>query len=189
MKKALVLLLATAALTAAGVFMAFFSKDATNLKEKINREVLPKSMDIKSSAFDNNAQIPASYTCDGQNISPPLSFADVPPEAKSLALIVDDPDAPMGTWVHWLVWNINPDLKEVDEDSKPAGGVEGVTSFGSAGWGGPCPPSGTHRYFFKLYALDVKLELDPSSRREALERAMKGHILDQAELIGLYSRK
>ncbi len=144
-------------------------------------------MIIFSSAFSHNEKIPAEYTCDGVNISPGLKISYPPENAKSLALIVDDPDAPMGTWVHWLVWNIEPTINEIPGGGL-IGGVEGITSFGSAGYGGPCPPSGTHRYFFKLYALDIFLELDKSAGKQELEQAMEGHILDRAELIGLYSR-
>ena len=146
-------------------------------------------MRIASPAFQNNQTIPAKYTCDADNVNPPLIFSEVPQGTKSLALIVDDPDAPAGTWVHWLVWNIDPAVRQIAENSVPAGAVEGVTSFGTAGYGGPCPPSGTHRYFFKAYALDSMLELDGKADKEKLLAAMKGHILDQAELVGLYKRQ
>ena len=144
-------------------------------------------MEIQSPAFENNGYIPSKYTCQGEDINPPLQISQVPQEAKSLVLIVDDPDAPMGTWVHWVVWNIPPKIKEISEKSLPQGAVEGLNDFQKHSYGGPCPPSGTHRYFFKLYALDTILNLDTSSTKNDLERAMKGHILDQAQLIGLYS--
>ena len=108
-------------------------------------------------------------------------------EAVSLALIVDDPDAPAGDWVHWTVWNISPETVEITEGSPPSG-VEGTTDFGKTGWGGPCPPSGTHRYFFKLYALDQELDLDSSATKSEIETAITGHVLDKAELVGLYER-
>lgn len=146
-------------------------------------------MKLASSAFSHNQAIPAKYTCNGENINPPLSILDVPQNAKSLVLIMDDPDAPAGTWVHWIVWNIDPTTKEIAENSVPAGAIQGKTSFGSVGYGGPCPPSGTHRYFFKLYALDATLSLSPSAIKPDLEKAMNGHILEKTELIGLYSRK
>ena len=148
------------------------------------------NMIIKSSAFQNKELIPSKYTCDGEDINPPLEIEGVPEEAKSLVLIVDDPDAPMGTWVHWVVWNISPEIKHIGEDSIPAaaGAQEGMTDFGRPGYGGPCPPSGTHRYFFKLYALDTELDLPASARKEDVEEAMKGHILDSATLVGLYKR-
>lgn len=146
------------------------------------------NMTIESSAFRNNELIPSKYTCDGDNINPPLDIKGAPKGTKSLVFIVDDPDAPGGTWVHWTVWNISPDTAEIAEGSSPVEGVEGETDFGRPGYGGPCPPSGAHRYFFKVYALDGSLNLSPQARKPALERAMAGHILDKAELIGLYRR-
>jgi len=130
--------------------------------------------------------IPKKYTCDDRDINPSLNIEDLPKETKSLALIVDDPDASMGTWVHWVVWNIPP-AKEILEDSVP--GTEGVNDFRKHSYGGPCPPSGTHRYFFKVYALDTKLELSPNSKKRDLEKAMEGHVLAKGEIIGLYSRR
>ncbi|MBF8249908.1 MAG: phospholipid-binding protein, family [Candidatus Levybacteria bacterium] len=144
-------------------------------------------MKIISSVFQNNSKIPAKYTCDGQNINPPLSFLEMPSNAKSLALIVDDPDAPGGVWTHWLVFNIDPKVIGVAENSIPTGGSEGMTSFGNKNYGGPCPPAGTHRYFFILYALNSILNLTNPDKTE-LENAMRGHILDRAELIGNYNR-
>ncbi len=138
--------------------------------------------------------IPPKYTCDGPDVSPPLSWSDVPAGAKSLALIADDPDAPMGTWVHWVAWNIPAAARALEEDTPkrdtlPNGIKQGTTDFRSLGYGGPCPPSGTHRYFFKLYALDTALSLPPSATKKDLENAMRGHILAQAELMGKYARK
>mgnify|MGYP002621463033 FL=1 len=144
-------------------------------------------MNISSSAFSHNGNIPSRFTCDGANVSPPLTFSQVPAEAQSLVLIVDDPDAPAKTWVHWIVWNIDPSSSGVEEGTAPQG-VQGTTDFGQTNYGGPCPPSGTHRYFFKLYALDTKLELDSSATKPDLEAAMESHILTQAELIGLYEK-
>ena len=146
-------------------------------------------MKITSSAFKHNEKIPVKYTCNGDDINPPLQFSDVPPDAKSLVLIVDDPDAPLGTWVHWVVFNIDSAVSEVAENSVPKGGVEAQTNFGSSGYGGPCPPQGTHRYFFKLYALDVRLTLDTQVDKKVVEEKMQGHILAQAELVGLYSQQ
>lgn len=144
-------------------------------------------MQITSSAFTNNGSIPSKYTCDGEDISPPLSFVNIPKNAKSIALIMDDPDAPVGTFVHWVVWNISPDKTTISEGEKlPA--IQGRTDFGKIGYGGPCPPSGTHRYFFKLYALDNILGLTEGSTKQDLEKAMINHIIDQAKLIGKYSR-
>jgi hypothetical protein len=123
------------------------------------------------------------------DVNPPLMVENIPPKAKSLALIVDDPDAPRGTWVHWVLWNVDPGTREIKEQSIPTGATQGMNDFGNRDYGGPCPPSGTHRYFFKLYALDTALTLGPDANKAALEAAMKGHILDKAELIGLYERK
>lgn len=145
-------------------------------------------MKIKSSAFDPNQKIPAKYTCDGENINPPLIFKDIPAEAKSLVLIVDDPDAPKGIWLHWTCWNINSKTKEVIENSVPRSSVQGLTDFGNIGYGGPCPPSGSHRYFFKIYALDKVLDLPEGATHWALEKAMEGHIIDKAELVGIYPK-
>ncbi|MCL5773692.1 MAG: YbhB/YbcL family Raf kinase inhibitor-like protein [Firmicutes bacterium] len=147
------------------------------------------SMKITSSAFNNQEQIPPKYTADGRNVNPPLSISGVPKSAKNLVLIINDPDAPAGTWTHWTVWNINPAVKEIAENSVPSGAVEGKTSFGKPGYGGPAPPSGTHRYFFKLYALDTKLDIYADASPEELFKAMEGHILDYSELIGIYSHK
>ena len=147
------------------------------------------NMKIESPAFENNQSIPSKYTCDGENVSPPFKISQVPKETKSLVLISDDPDAPARTWVHWTVWNIDPKTEEIAEASVPREAVEGATSFGKPGYGGPCPPSGTHRYFFKLYALDTVLNLDSSAEAGDIEEAMKDHVLDSAELLGLYKRK
>ena len=147
-----------------------------------------KNMKIESPVFEGNKSIPSKYTCDGEDINPPLKFSQIPEDAKSLVLIVDDPDAPGGTWVHWTVWNIAPETEEIKEEDALQGAVEGITDFKKPGYGGPCPPSGTHRYFFKLYALDTSLALDSSAKKEDIEKAMEGHILAQAQLIGLYQR-
>lgn len=144
------------------------------------------SLSLKSLAFENNQKIPPKYTCDGENISPPLEITGVSEEAESLVLIVDDPDAPMGTWTHWTVWNISPETQAIAEGAVPEGAREGMTDFGRPGYGGPCPPSGTHRYFFKLYALDTKLNLPSTAIPKEIEQAMEDHILAQAELLSLY---
>lgn len=144
---------------------------------------------VSSSAFENNGNIPRKYTCDGMDVNPPLIIENVPTEARSLALIIDDPDAPMGTWVHWVVWNIDPKISEIKEDTVPKGSVQGINDFRKHEYGGPCPPSGTHRYFFKLYALNALLDLSLNSLKADLERVMKGHVIAQAQVIGLYRRK
>jgi Raf kinase inhibitor-like YbhB/YbcL family protein len=146
------------------------------------------NMKISSSAFGHNQPIPPQYTCDGADQNPPLEISGVPDGTKGLALIVDDPDAPAGDWVHWLVWNIDPSVTEIAENSVPSGGVEGTTDFNRTGWGGPCPPSGTHRYQFKLYALDTPLDLNAKARKAELERAMQGHVLEQVLLVGTYQK-
>ncbi|OGH69399.1 MAG: kinase inhibitor [Candidatus Magasanikbacteria bacterium RIFCSPHIGHO2_01_FULL_47_8] len=146
-------------------------------------------MRISSPAFTDHGNVPGKYTCDGQNVNPPLLFEEVPANAKILALVVDDPDSPSGTWTHWTVWNIDPNVTEIPENSVPPGAVEGITSFKRSGWGGPCPASGIHRYFFKLYALDGELVgLTPQSSEEEVKTAMNGHLVATAELVGLYSR-
>ena len=144
-------------------------------------------MQIFSPAFENNTWIPSKYSCQGQNINPPLKIDSVPAEAKSLVLIVDDPDTPEGTWVHWLLWNIDPGQENIDEGSIPLGAQRGTNSFGNLDYGGPCPPSGTHRYYFKLYALDQEIDLPVGSKREDLDKMIEGHIVATAELVGLYT--
>lgn len=146
------------------------------------------SMQLTSSAFKHEQSIPSQYTCDGEDINPPLTVTEVPEEAESLVLIVSDPDAPNKTWIHWTMWNINPDQQKIEQDSVPQGVVEGQTDFGQSGYGGPCPPSGSHRYFFKIYVLDQELNLAPGVNKEQLEEAMTGHIIDKAILMGTYSR-
>lgn len=156
--------------------------------DNANNSYPSNSMKLTSSAFSPNENIPPQYTCDGQNTNPPLEVDGIPDGAKSLVLIMDDPDAPRGTWLHWTVWSIDPAVKSLEENSVPKNSVEGTTSFGSIGYGGPCPPSGIHRYFFKLYALDVMLELSQGTQLDVLLKAMEGHILEYTELIGLYGR-
>ncbi|MBI4231865.1 YbhB/YbcL family Raf kinase inhibitor-like protein [Candidatus Peregrinibacteria bacterium] len=146
------------------------------------------NMKILSADFENEGTIPAKYTCDGDDVSPPLTLAEVPEDAESLVIISDDPDAPAGTWVHWLMWNINPATTEFPANSVPTDAVEGTNSFKNIGYGGPCPPSGVHRYYFRVYALDTVLDLPEGSTREALDQAMEGHIIDRGELMAKYSR-
>ena len=145
-------------------------------------------MKITSSAFQEGANIPSKFTCDGADTSPPLQIADIPSEAKSLALVVDDPDAPGGLFTHWTIWNIPPQTSAVGEGSAPKG-VQGTNDFGKSGYGGPCPPSGTHRYYFRIFALDRELDLPSGAKRGQVDAAMKGHVVAQGELVGRYSRK
>lgn len=152
-------------------------------------------MDFKiySPAFKEGELIPSKYTCDGVNISPPLDWANPPKGTETFALINDDPDAPIGDWVHWVVFNIPAEVTQLPEASSskhllPKGTIEGMNDFRKDNYGGPCPPSGTHRYFFKLYALDVLLQLKETATKKQLLDAMKGHILAEAILIGRYKR-
>ncbi len=141
---------------------------------------------IKSSAFKNNEFIPSKYTCDGLNINPEISIDEIPENTKSLAVIVDDPDSPNGTFCHWLIWDISP-KSSIKEDSSP--GIQGRNSMGENKYSGPCPPGGKHHYHFKVYALDTKLSALPSStNQKEFEKAMKGHVIAWGELIGLYKR-
>ncbi len=157
-------------------------------KTETKLEVKKKSMKITSSAFENNSKIPSKYTCEDKNINPPLEFSDTPKETKSLVLVVDDPDAPSKTWVHWVVYNIDPSTARINESSVPQEALQGTTDFGKPGYEGPCPPSGTHRYFFKLYALDTILEApDGLTKQQVLEK-VRDHVIEEAELVGLYSR-
>lgn len=147
------------------------------------------TLKLSSSAFKHSDSIPSKYTCDGADVNPPLVIENAPLNTKSLALIVDDPDAPAGNWVHWVVWNIDPTTNEIKENTVPSGALQGINDFRRHDYGGPCPPSGTHHYFFKLYALDMMLNLGQKANKAELERAMKGHIITQGELIGLYRRR
>lgn len=146
------------------------------------------TLSISSPAFEHGRSIPPQFTADGDDVSPELTITGVPDGAASLALIMDDPDAPMGTWVHWVVWNIPVDTAIIEEGFEPGGSTGGRNSWGRTGYGGPAPPSGTHRYFFKLFALDTLLDLPPTADKAALEDAMEEHILDSTELMGTYSR-
>lgn len=144
-----------------------------------------ENMNISSLEFKHNESMPKKFTCQGQDVNPALKIENIPQGTKSLALIMDDPDAPMGTWVHWVVFNI-PITSTIEEDSIP--GEQAINNFSRKDYGGPCPPSGTHRYFFKVYALDATLESSSVRNKATLEKAMQGHVLDQAELIGLYKK-
>jgi Raf kinase inhibitor-like YbhB/YbcL family protein len=155
------------------------------------------TLKLVSGAFGEGESIPAMYTCQGEDVSPPLSWSGVPDQAKSLALIVDDPDAPdprapKRTWVHWVLYNIPPDasglLQGVDPEKLPPGTEEGLNDWGRTGYGGPCPPIGRHRYFLKLYALDTELEGLSNPTKAQLESAMQGHVIAQAELVGTYEK-
>lgn len=145
-------------------------------------------MKIKSTEFSNNGIIPTKYSCDGEAVSPPLTISEVPEEAESLVLIVHDPDAPGQDFVHWLLWNIPPETKHIDEGVSGLG-ISGINDMRKTGYGPMCPPRGeSHRYFFEVYALDERVNLREGSSRDELERAMEGHVVEQTEIIGLYKR-
>ena len=167
--------------------------EVTETEEEYTREAdIMEEFSISSGAFSQGDTIPVEYTCDGSDISPPLVFSEIPDSAKSIALIVDDPDAPGGTWVHWVIYNM-PVGRELAKGvpiagTLPDGSRQGTSDFGKAGYGGPCPPSGTHRYYFKAYVLDIVLDIQSGASKAELENAMQGHVLAKAELIGKYAR-
>ncbi len=172
------------------VSCSYSSKSSTELKP----QKMVNPMKLESDSFINDGLIPSKYTCDGQDISPPLSWDAPPTGTQSLALIVDDPDAPGGTYVHWVLYNLPGSIRHLPEavapqPSLPQGGIQGKNDFGHLGYGGPCPPSGTHRYFFKLYALSGELNLTSGATKKQLETAMDGHILAASEFLGRYSRQ
>ena len=154
---------------------------------KENPRHIVSGLSLSSPAFSQGTAIPGVFTCDDRNINPPLRIGNVPTRSKSLALIVDDPDAPRGDWVHWLVWNISPATRILPQQAKLAGVLTGVNSFSHFYYDGPCPPQGRHRYFFRLYALDTRLTLPKTTSRQILENAMQGHILATATLMGTYT--
>lgn len=148
---------------------------------------------MTSAAFEAGGMIPIQYTCDGQDISPPLSWGDVPEGSASIALVCDDPDAPVGTWVHWVLFDLPPETRNLPEnipavENLENGGRHGTNDWHKLGYGGPCPPGGTHRYYFKIYALDKKTGLSEDSTKAQLLKAMEGHILAEGELMGRYKR-
>lgn len=152
------------------------------------------TIQVTSPAFEEGAMIPKQYTCDGANVSPPLKWSGLPTGTKSVAMIADDPDAPVGTWVHWVLYGLPPDSKELTENQPldrmlANGAKQGTNDFRKIGYGGPCPPSGTHRYFFKMYALDSEIPLDPGARKAQLLKAMEDHVLAKGELMGKYQRQ
>ena len=153
--------------------------------------LLAMALKLVVAAFPENAAIPQKYTCDGQNVSPAVEWSGAPPQTRSFALILDDPDAPVGLFTHWLLWNIPASDHSLGENYHPSGTVvAGTNDFGKRGYGGPCPPRGTHRYYFKLYALDVPaLEIHGNSKRADVDRALHGHVIEQSEYMGRYERK
>ena len=147
------------------------------------------TMNLSSPDFSEGGNIPERFTCEGKDMSPTLKIDGVPSEAKSLVVIVDDHDAPAGNFTHWLMWNVAPDLTEIVANRLPSQVVQGVNDFGKSKYSGPCPPSGIHRYYFKLYALDTKLTLPPTSKRKVVDSAIKGHVIAEATLMGKYAKK
>jgi hypothetical protein len=176
-------------------FVLYFYRNNTKDIEKPSLKKLPatesevKKMQISSTAFENNASIPAKFTCDGENTNPPLEISGVPDNASGLVLVVEDPDAPSKTWIHWILFNIPPQTKEIKEDSVPGDSVQGMNDFQEADYGGPCPPSGAHHYHFKLYALDKTLDLASGATLSDVTQEMAGHIIAQTELVGLYTNE
>jgi hypothetical protein len=191
-KKTFWLILLIIIMAAAAILMALrINSNHQPQEPAVSQNIINQTpMKITSPQFLDGENIPVQYTCDGAGVNPPLNFSEVPPGIKSLALIMHDPDAPVsGGWTHWTLWNIDPAIRSLAENSAPSLAVQGKTSSGQNNYGGPCPPSGTHHYYFKLYALDTVLKELPSySEKTELEQAMAGHILAQAELVGLYSR-
>ncbi len=170
--------------------------DSRNNTQKGDEKMAKAAAKIKMSspAFEHGEMMPAKYTCDGNDISPPLKWQNAPSETKSFAIISDDPDAPMGTWVHWVIWNIPADKQELAEDipkakELPDGSMQGLNSSKRIGYMGPCPPSGIHRYFFKLYALDTMLNLPGNITKEKLLSAMNGHIIGEGSIMAVYQRQ
>jgi hypothetical protein len=144
------------------------------------------NLNVTSPAFQADGEIPSKYTCDGKDINPPLHVENIPAGANCLALIMEDPDAPNGIFVHWLVWNMEP-VKTIAEDNTP--GIEGTNGFGDVGYGGPCPPSGSHRYYFRMYALESRLNLGAGADKKTLEEAMQPYIMAEGVLMGRYTRQ
>ncbi len=177
-----------------GAFLIFGVCGIPNPCHAQTRGGTAMNIEVKSAAFQDGGMIPKRYTCDGKDISPPLSWSGVPTDAKSIALIMDDPDAPRGTWVHWVLFHIPPDTKDLTErvSASPSlsnGARQGMNSWSRLGYGGPCPPRGTHRYYFKVYALDAVLDLQSGATNAQLLPAMRGHVIAEGQLMGKYARQ
>jgi len=189
MKNRVILALMAVSVITAGIVYQLMAPDQVIVEPIVYKE---GEMRITSPAYEDNQSLPSVYTCDGRNISPPLFFDALPVGTVSLALIVDDPDALAGSadpgWVHWILYNIPPSVSGIDEDSVPATAAQGLNDWSQTGYGGPCPPSGTHRYVFTLYALDIQLTFPDAPTKSQLISAMHNHVIDQARLIGLYAR-
>lgn len=146
------------------------------------------AMNLRCPSFSDGGLIPATYTCQGDDVRPPLFIVDPPESVKSFAIIVSDPNASSGDFVHWLIWDISPSVRDIEERMTPLGAIEGTSDFGEVGWGGPCPPSGTHRYEFRLYALDAVIGLSPTSTKREVRAALEGHIIGESLLVGFYRK-
>jgi Raf kinase inhibitor-like YbhB/YbcL family protein len=149
-------------------------------------ETIIKNLTVQSVAFANNGHIPPKYTCEGENVNPPIEISDLPEETKTLAIILEDPDAPGGDFTHWLLWNVSP-TEEIAENTNQ--GITGINDFGKTGYGGPCPPTGAHHYYFKIFALDKELNISAGENKAALLASMNGHILATGELVGRFKKK
>jgi Raf kinase inhibitor-like YbhB/YbcL family protein len=172
-------------IVAFGIF--YFAKTKQSAFSETEKTKGGNNMEI-TSVFKNNERIPSKYTCDGDDLGPELNIAGTPNNAKSLVFVIDDPDAPMGTFTHYILFNIAPETKTIHPSNPQKEAIEGMNDFRKTSYGGPCPPNGTHRYFFKIFALDTILNLEKGTSRLKLQDAMRGHILDKNELIGLYAR-
>lgn len=178
------------AVIAIGVLAVMFfvvGAPADNQSDNLEVQVKSINMRILSAVFNDGENIPPKFTCDGDNTLPGFSVSGVPEQSKSLVFIMDDPDSPTGTWDHWIIFNVSPDTKEIAEGKEPAG-IRGKNSWGEIGYGGPCPGRGSHRYFFKVYALDSMIDLSEGTDKSTLLETMQGHILDSAELMGRYEK-
>lgn len=173
------------------IFIVVLAISGLGFVLKPQNELLTKIKEGKmrlTSVFEHNGNIPSEYTCDGEDKAPVLKISEIPEGAKELVLIVDDPDAPVGTWVHWVLYNIPISTTQIDNKNLPSETKQGMTDFGRVGWGGPCPPNGTHRYFFKLYAIDKTLNLPSGATKYQVEKEIRDSIIEKAELMGHYKR-
>lgn len=189
MKKRIILLVLSILAVIAFFFYNSFIHTSENRKAPVIKTKQIQSMKITSAAFQEGQTIPKQFTCEGDNYNPPLTFADIPHETKSLALIVEDPDTPTGTtWYHWLVYNIPPQTSNIEQNTKPQHAIEGLGSGGNSGYAGPCPPNPKpHRYIFTLYALDQMFDVPSNIDVPKFREAIQGHILEETQLIGLYT--
>jgi Raf kinase inhibitor-like YbhB/YbcL family protein len=185
MKRNVLIIIAVLIIIIVGIYLLFPKK--SNPPEVKKPTITTTVFSLSSPVFEQNGLMPKEYTCDGANISPPLSINNVPADTMSMLLLIDDIDTPQATWVHWLLWNIPSTTKEIGANSVPVGSVVGLNSFGNNTYGGPCPSSGRHRYVFRLYALDTLMTIDKKSHKQDAIDAANTHILGEAELTGIYS--